>query len=603
MSYLFKSEDVFSLANFVNAETKQKAAELQFKHCPLCKGGQHNDRWTFSVNVVTGKFKCQRSSCGKQGGFITLAKEVGFPLDFGTKEPLTKTYKRLPQISPQNIIIRDGAVEYLNNRGIPETITRKYGITTQKDNQNIICMPFYDWNGELTMIKYRNIKFKKGDNGSKEWVSKDTKPILYGIQNVNYDNDTLVITEGQIDSLSLTAAGIENAVSVPMGKNNFNWINTCWDFLQHFSKIIVFGDNENGQITLVNEIAQKLKRHQILVVRPSDYQGMKDANDILRNVGVSELVQAVNNAKPLQVDRITSLADIKSVDISEMPHFSTGIAEIDKLTGGFFEGQLIILSGKRGEGKSTLASQIVIEAVDQHIPTLVYSGELPNYQFKNWINLQSAGIDNLIPHISNGREYFTIKNDEIKESINEWYRDLLYIVDDGELPDGETELDLIETAIYRHKIKFCLVDNLMCLAEYGESIYQNQGKVVKRLKEIATAAKCTILLIAHERKMQSSDLSDNVSGSSDITNRADVVLRYARSADDNGGHIEVAKNRLFGTLARVSNKNQIVTSFDPASRRISTEKSWNMYKVYGWANQSRTTEKLQPIGEDGDLPF
>ena len=88
-------------------------------------------------------------------------------------------------------------------------------------------------------------------------------------------------------------------------------------------------------------------------------------------------------------------------------------------------------------------------------------------------------------------------------------------------------------------------------------------------------------IVAHERKMQSSDLSDNVSGSSDITNRADVVLRYARSADDNGGYIEVAKNRLFGTLARVSNKNQIVTSFDPASRRISTEKSWNMYKVYG----------------------
>ena len=226
-----------------------------------------------------------------------------------------------------------------------------------------------------------------------------------------------------------------------------------------------------------------------------------------------------------------------------------------------------------------------------------------NTIFKNWIDLQIAGADNLIPHFSNGREYFTIKNDEIKESINEWYRDLLYIVDDGELPEGEMELDLIETAIYRHKIKFCLVDNLMCLAEYGEGIYQNQGKVVKKLKEIATAAKCTILLVAHERKMQSSDLSDNVSGSSDITNRADVVLRYARSSEDNGGYIEVAKNRLFGTLARVANNNQIVTSFDPASRRISTEKSWNMYKVYGWVNQTKPKENLQPIGDDGDLPF
>ena len=241
--------------------------------------------------------------------------------------------------------------------------------------------------------------------------------------------------------------------------------------------------------------------------------------------------------------------------------------------------------------------------MDQSVPTLVYSGELPNYQFKNWIDLQIAGADNLIPHLSNGREYFTMKNDEIKESIREWYRDLLYIVEDGDLPTGQTELDLIETAIYRHKIKFCLVDNLMCLAEYGESIYQNQGKVVKRLKEIATAAQCTILLIAHERKMQSSDLSDNVSGSADITNRADVVLRYARSAEDNSGYIEIAKNRLFGTLAKVANKDQIITSFDTVSRRISTDKSWNMYKVYGWANQLKTTENLQPIGEDGDLPF
>ena len=603
MSYLFKSEDVFSLANFTNSETKQKGIELQFKRCPLCNGGQHDDKWTFSINIVTGQFKCQRSSCGKQGSFITLAREVGFHLDFGTREPITKTYRRLPQIAQQNITIRDGAINYMNSRAISETIIRRYGITTQKDNQNILCMPFYDWNGELTMIKYRNTKCKKGDNGSKEWVSKDTKPILYGIQNVNYDNDTLIITEGQIDSLSLTEAGIENALSVPMGKNNFNWVNTCWDFLQHFKKIIVFGDNENGKITLVDEIARMLKRHQILVIRSSDYQGMKDANDILRQLGKQALIQAVNNAKPIQVDRIISLADIKSVDISQMPHFSTGISEIDRLTGGFFEGQLILLSGKRGEGKSTLASQFVIEAVDQNIPTLVYSGELPNYQFKNWIDLQIAGTDNLIPHISNGREYFTMKNDEIKESISEWYRDLLYIVEDGDLPTGQTELDLIETAIYRHKIKFCLVDNLMCLAEYGESIYQNQGKVVKRLKEIAAAAQCTILLIAHERKMQSSDLSDNVSGSSDITNRADVVLRYARSTDNNGGYIEVAKNRLFGTLAKLSSKNQIDTSFDTASRRISTDKSLNKYKVYGWINQSKPDANLQPIGEDGDLPF
>jgi len=223
-----------------------------------------------------------RASCGKQGSFITLAKEVGFPLDFGTKEPYKKTYTTLAQKAISDITVKDSAIEYMQSRGIPEEITRQFGITTRNDKENVLAFPFYDWNGNLTMVKYRNTKFQKGDYGSKEWVSKDTKPILYGIQNVNYENDTLVITEGQIDSLSLTAAGIENALSVPMGKNNFEWINTCWDFLHRFKEIIVFGDNENGQITLVNEISQKLTRHKIKVIKQSDYHGLKDANEILQ---------------------------------------------------------------------------------------------------------------------------------------------------------------------------------------------------------------------------------------------------------------------------------------------------------------------------------
>ena len=604
MSYQFKQTDIYELVRYISADIQIKGDEVDFLYCPFCKGGEHKDKHTFYINTKTGKFICHRGSCGKQGSFYTLAKEVRFPLDFGTKEPLQKSYRKLPQIPPKEIVVRDSAIDYMGGRGISDTITRKYSITTQKDNKNIICMPFYDWNGELTMIKYRNINFKKGDNGSKEWVSKDTKPILFGIQNINYESDTLVITEGQIDSLSLTAAGIENALSVPMGKNNFNWINTCWDFLQRFKKIVIFGDNENGQITLVNEISQKLKRHQIFSVRISDYQGMKDANDILRKFGKSALVQAVNNAEPLQVNHVISLADVKAVNLSQMPHFSTGIAEIDTLTGGFFEGQLVIISGKRGEGKSTVASQFVVEAVDQNIPTLVYSGELPNYQFKNWIDLQAAGSDNLNPVLDtqSGREYFTMEND-IQKNINEWYRNLLYIIDDTQLSDGENELDIIETAIYRYDIKLCLVDNLMCLAEYGENIYQNQGKVVKRLKEIATATKSTILLVTHERKQQTGNLSDNVSGSSDITNRADVVMKCSRGTEENTGIIQIAKNRLFGSLATTANNTHIQTTFDTASRRISTNKSCNINKVYSWVNQSNRKEPIVIICDDGDLPF
>ena len=67
-------------------------------------------------------------------------------------------------------------------------------------------------------------------------------------------NDTLVMTEGQIDSLSCAEAGIPNAVSVPTGAQGFTWVPYCWDFLGKFKTLIVFGDHEKGHITLIAEM-------------------------------------------------------------------------------------------------------------------------------------------------------------------------------------------------------------------------------------------------------------------------------------------------------------------------------------------------------------
>ena len=48
-----------------------------------------------------------------------------------------------------------------------------------------------------------------------------------------------------------------------------------------------------------------------------------------------------------------------------MERIKTGIYDIDKTIGGMYLGQLILITGKRGEGKSTLASQIFANAIDQ----------------------------------------------------------------------------------------------------------------------------------------------------------------------------------------------------------------------------------------------
>ena len=391
--------DAYDLARRLNAETREKGDELTFKYCPFCHGGQHNDKYTFSVSLRTGQYNCLRGTCGEHGGFVSLAKAFDFPLDFGTQAPMKREYKRLPQKKITDIVVRDTAIDYMKSCGISEETVRKYGITAQKDNPDILSIPFFDWNGELTFIKYRNTKYRKGDSDSKEWCEKGAKPILYGIPFVDYSNKTLVITEGQIDSLSLYEAGIPNAVSVPMGKNNFDWINLCWDFLCEFSEIIVFGDHENGEVTLADELNRRLKKHIIKVVKTDDYHGLKDANDILLTHGKDALTAAVEGAVSVPVNHIVSLADVKAMSVGDIPHFKSGIAELDGVIGGLFESQYILLTGKRGEGKSTFMSQLVCEAIDQGINTLVYSGELPNTMFKNWLDIQLAGRNYLLKQI------------------------------------------------------------------------------------------------------------------------------------------------------------------------------------------------------------
>lgn len=95
-------------------------------------------------------------------------------------------------------------------------------------------------------MKYRNTKFRKGIDKNKEWSEADTMPILFGMKQCSNFN-RLIITEGQIDSLSVAECGFENAVSVPTGATGFTWLANCWDWITQFEEIVVFGDNEHAR--------------------------------------------------------------------------------------------------------------------------------------------------------------------------------------------------------------------------------------------------------------------------------------------------------------------------------------------------------------------
>ena len=529
MPYELKREDILGLARRLNAETHEKGEELFFKYCPFC-GGDGHDRNTFSINLKTGMFKCFRASCGRQGHFVQMAREFSYPLDFQASGKSKTVYRALPQ---KEIQVRDPAVIYLESRGISRETAKRYQITTRKDMPNVLAFPFYDQDGVLRFVKYRKTDFDKSRDKNKEWCEKDTMPILFGMKQC-VDFETLVITEGQIDSLTLADCGIKNAVSVPTGALGFTWLENCWDWVLKFKEVVVFGDCENGKITVADELSKRLPM-PVRVTQPEDYFGEKDANDILRRYGKEAVVSAVHNAKLKPVNRVKELADVQAVDIYSMERIFTGINEIDRIIGGFYFGQVILLTGKRGEGKSTFMSQLIVEALEQGYKTFAYSGELTDYHFKRWLDFQAAGPDNIVSNKDQfGEETYLLTN-EVIDKLNNWYRGKAYLYDNSaviESEELESLLVTIEKAVCRYGIRFVCIDNLMTALDVDmrDDLYRAQSKFLRELKLLAYRHNIVVLLVAHPRKMKDGNFAnDDVAGSGDITNRVDVVMSYSEA--------------------------------------------------------------------------
>lgn len=606
MHYEFRESDAWDFARSQGIRIFEKGQELQFEVCPYCRGGRKPDKQTFAINRQTGQFHCCRASCGQQGSFFRLAKDFDIKLsdDFSKYYERRKTFRKLPR--PQHKPIpTEPVIEYFKNRGISEQTVREYQITSDKNNPDTICFPIYNTEGDLVNVKFRDSKHTKESKGPKEWFMRGCEMYIYGVNTWDGQYDRFILTEGQIDALSCFEAGFTNCFSVPGGKNSFTWWPAAYDFLSKFQECVIFGDFEHGSVTLLNDMKQRFP-NKISCVQIADYKDCKDANEILQKYGTDGILNCIGNAKPEMMKQVAELADVENVDIYSIQKLPTGIRQLDRmLYGGIPFGGVSIVSGKAGEGKSTLASQILVNALNNNMKCFAYSGELPNFLFKAWMDFQIAGkshivtfidqFDNIVPNLSKTN----------RAAISEWYRDKMYIYDNSSVTGEETEslIQLVDKTIRQYGIQVILIDNLMTAMDFsstaGNDIYDKQTTFVNSLRRIAMKYNVCIILVAHKRKNNmSTNVNDEIAGSSNILNMAMVNIAYEKSNDlnDNQRLLRLAKNRLFG---KTYTKGW-VTEYEPLSKRIYAEGD-NPYIEYNWDHGEEQVNDYQEY--DKENPF
>lgn len=377
----------------------------------------------------------------------------------------------------------------------------------------------------------------------------------------------------------------------------------CRPFLEAFPFLVIVTPNELARERLVQELRPRLPASCIYVIQNAGFRNCKTIDDFVRLYGADHLPDILAGAEELPAFGLLNLADVPRRDMSKVPRTLSRFNVLDSSIGGFFAGELSVWTGKRGSGKSTILSQLLLEAVDQGQCVCAYSGELPKEQFREWTYLQAAGPTNVkyIKDPSTGKQMATVDR-MADRRISEWLDERFWLFDleRNTHHDPETILKQFEYAKMRYNCQVFLVDNIMSVDFDGYSdrdFNRVQSKFTQMLVAFSKRRGVHTHLVVHPRKSTSGDnskvSSDDVSGSGDITNRADNVFFLTTHTTDGGEKplIQILKNRDFG-----SHRHQWL-DFDKKSRRFFQDRTGDPKRPYGWEQTGVQIELAEDRGE------
>jgi twinkle protein len=510
-------------------------------NCPFCQDKERK----FSVNVKSGAYRCfHENRCGVSGSFMDLQKRFGDqPKHLADRSPFLSGKKIKSYAKPKTVIapMSNPVMEYLKkNRGFTRGTIDFFKIGAK--GEDTVEIPFFK-EGVLVNVKYRNIKEK-----DKMWQEKDAEPVLFNRDNI--DGNRLIICEGEYDCMALHQYGIRDAVSVPSGAGNFDWVENEWDYLDTFSQVIICYDNDNAGNTNARKLVAKIGSWKCKgVVLP-----FKDANEcLIKGVSKEKIIECIefaNDYPPTILSKPSDFAeDIKETfrNPDKLNGTRTAWPKLTKILGGWRYEELTVWTGRSGAGKSTILNQVALTLAGDGINSCIASLEMPAKSYLRWAIVQYHG--NWKP------------SDSGVDSALKFMDDKLYIVNTHEEIKEADLFDVFEYATRRHNCRHMVIDSLVRVVLEGKEEFEAQKVFVSKLVSFCKKFSCHIHLVAHPRKgIKDSDKPDksDVKGNSAITDLAHNVISLWRPDEDGGSEkpqedvlLQVLKNREMGTTGKI----------------------------------------------------
>lgn len=308
-----------------------------------------------------------------------------------------------------------------------------------------------------------------------------------------------------------------------------------------------------------------------------------------------------------------NMSDIKYVDLSTIVTIPTGFNLLDKKIMGLMLGDVTVLSGLSGTGKTSWIDCLALNVVQMGYKVAIWSGELQDFRFQGWIDQIAAGKNYVCKKDGYDNFYYAPKH--ICDKVNRWLDGKLFLYNNNYNNRWMQLFSDVKELVEKENVQLIVLDNLMSLQidDYDGDKYSKQTAFINDLKEYAKSKNVHIILVAHPRKEGGFLRKESISGTADLTNLADNVIILHRVNKDfetrAGGFwgkdkvveylkystvIELCKNRSLGVVDLI-----VGMYYEQETRRLKNEIAEHI--VYGWQEEPKPI--VVPVEEEQHHSF
>lgn len=383
---------------------------------------------------------------------------------------------------------------------------------------------------------------------------------FFGWHTVPQDAKEVIITEGEFDAMAVFQATSRPAISLPSGCRNLPV--EVLPLLEQFEKIYLWMDSDAPGQEGAQVFAKKLGLKRCFIVPASEEA--KDANEaLLKGMDLHEFLQ---KAEIVPHERILTFKSLRPTVLHEIFHPNeyagtpfTSLPKFTSIIKGFRRGEMTVMTGPTGSGKTTFLSQLSLDLAEQGVNTLWGSFEIKNQRLlKKLLHQYCRGPLGLPPNVHNRDE----KMMKLVNNLADRFETLpLYFLKFHGTTEVENVLDAMDYATYVHDCQHIILDNLQFMLtrdfkssqkqfSYGSYYdkFDMQDIAMEKLRKFATDRNVHLTVVVHPRKEddQAPLGLSSFYGSAKATQEADIVLILQQNGG--GKHIQVKKNRFDGTL-------------------------------------------------------